>query len=252
LEKAVLAADTDDWSLYLALSQLDRIQRRRLAQSVDPIMWRDYQRQIAAFDRRLAKTIADREERRARMAPLRAALQRTDIDLATQRSLLEKLRMADSENSDVLISQAYYAAMDEDWGAALDYARQFLARPGRMNAGKLSVGLLEPGILHRQGETAQARERLTAYRDAVMDPWYRSLSGCLLDPALQAHVAAKAGESPETLLTGHTALGLWSEGSGDPAGAVKHYREALGSYMDHRIEYDFARARMRRLRQTSP
>ena len=252
LEKAVLAADTDDWSLYLALSQLDRIQRRRLAQSVDPIMGRDYQRQIAAFDRRLAKTIADREERRARMAPLRAALQRSDIDLATQRSLLEKLRVADSENSDVLISQAYYAAMDEDWDAALDHARQFLACPGRMNAGKLSVGLLEPEILHKQGETAQARERLTAYRDAVMDPWYRSLSGCLLDPALQAHVAAKAGESPETLLTGHTALGLWSEGSGDAPGAIKHYREALGSYMDHRIEYDFARARMRRLRQTSP
>ena len=151
----------------------------------------------------------------------------------------------------MLISQAYYAAMDEDWGAALDYARQFLARPGRTNAGKLSLGLLEPGILHRQGETARARERLAAYHEAVIDPWYRSLSGCLLDPALQAHVTARAGESPETLLTGHTALGLWSEGSGDATGAIKHYREALGSYMDHRIEYDFAKERMRRLRQTS-
>jgi S1-C subfamily serine protease len=251
LEKAVLAADTDDWSLYLALSQLDRIQRRRMAQSADPIMRQDYQRQIEAFDRRLAQTIAEREEQRARMAPLRVALQRTEVDLATQRSLLENLRVADSENNDVLITQAYYAAMDDDWGAALDYAQQFLALPGRMNAGKLSVGLLEPEILYKQGEAVLARERLEAYHEAVIDPWYRSLSGCLLDPALQAHVTAKAGESPETLLTGHTALGLWSEGRGDATSAIKHYREALGSYMDHRIEYDFAKARMRRLRQAS-
>ena len=168
MEKAVLAADTDDWSLYLALSQLDRTQRRHLAQAADPAMRQDYQRQIEAFDRRLAKTIAEREERRAQMAPIRVALQRTDADLETRRSLLESLRVADSENSDVLITQAYYAAMDEDWSAALDYARQFLDRPGRTNAGKLSVGLLEPEILHKQGEALQALERLAAYHEAVI------------------------------------------------------------------------------------
>lgn len=250
LEKSVLAADTDDWSLYLALSQLDRIQRRRMAQSADPIMRQDYLRQIEAFDRYLAQTTAARKEQRARIAPLRVALQRTEVDLTTQRSLLENLREADSANSDVVITQAYYAAMDEDWAAALDYTRQFLALPGRMSAGKLNMGLFEPEILHKKGDAALARERLAAYHEAVSDPWYRSLSGCLLDPALQAHVTAKAGETPETLLTGHTALGLWSEGKGDAASAIKHYREALGSYMDHRIEYDFAKARLRRLRQT--
>jgi hypothetical protein len=44
--------------------------------------------------------------------------------------------------------------MDEDWDAALGYTRQFLARPGRISAGKLSAGLLEPEILHKQGHTA--------------------------------------------------------------------------------------------------
>ena len=51
------------------------------------------------------------------------------------------------------------------------------------------------------------------------------------------------------LLTGHAALGLWAEGQGDRIAAIKHYREALGSYMDHRIEYDFAMARLKRLRR---
>jgi len=72
-----------------------------------------------------------------------------------------------------------------------------------------------------------------------------------LDAELQAHVTAKAGENPMNLLTGHTALGLWAEGQGDATGAIRHYREALGSYMDHRIEYGFAMERIKRLRQVT-
>lgn len=248
-EKAVLLADDDDWSLYLALSQLDRIQRRGLAQTVDPAMQADYRQKIKTFDRRLAEAIDAGEAQRARIASIRAALQRGDADLETRRSLLEHLRAADRNNSELLVSQTYFAAMDEDWDAALDYARQFLEQPGRINAGKLSIGLLEPEIMHRKGWTDRARDRLEVYHQTTADPWYHSLSGCLLNPELQDHVTAKAEENPLDLLTGHTALGLWAEGSGDTPGAIKHYREALGSYMDHRIEYDFAMARMKRLRQ---
>ena len=53
------------------------------------------------------------------------------------------------------------------------------------------------------------------------------------------------------MLTGHTALGLWAEGRDDVPGAIRHYREALGSYMDYRIEYDFALARVKHLRQAA-
>jgi len=249
LEEAVLLADNDDWSLYLALSQLDRIQRRRLVQNADPSMQREYRRKIDAFDRRLAEALAAGEKRHSRIASIRAALQQGRTDLETQRSLLEHLRKADRHNSELLISQAYYAAMDEDWGAALDFARQFLDQPGRTSAGKLSIGLLEPGIMHRKGWRDRARDRLEAYHQMIVDPWYNSLSGCLLNPELQDHVTAKADENPLHLLTGHTALGLWAEGRGDNSVAIRHYREALGSYMDHRIEYDFAMARMKRLRQ---
>ena len=60
-----------------------------------------------------------------------------------------------------------------------------------------------------------------------------------------------AGESPENLLTWHAALGFWAEGSGETNKAMKHYREALGTYMDNLIEYDFARERIKRLRRPS-
>ncbi len=251
LERSVLIADKYDWSFYLALSQLDRIHSRCLSQSTDPSMWQDCRHQLENFDRRLEEAIGVKDEWIAKLEPIRAALQRTDNDLETRRLLLEKLRVADHDNSAVLITQAYYAAMDEDWDAALDYTRRYLARPGRINAGKLSAGLLEPEILHKQGYTEQARESLRAYRGRISDPWYFKLSGCLLDPEVRTQVTTKAGESPMNLLTGHTALGLWAEGEGDTSGAIRHYREALGSYMDHRIEYGFAIERIKRLRQVT-
>ncbi len=251
LEKAVLTADTDDWSFYLALSQLDWIHSRCMAQSTDPSMWQDCQHQLENFDRRLEQTISAKDELLAKMEPIKAALQRTDTDLETRRLLLENLQAADRNNSNLLIARAYYAAMDEDWDTALSYTRQFLTRPGRISAGKLSAGLLEPEILHKQGYTERAHECLKAYRERIGDPWYRNLSDCLLDPALQVHVTAKAGENPMNLLTGHTALGLWAEGQGDTTSAIRHYREALGSYMDHRMEYSFAMERVKRLRQAT-
>jgi tetratricopeptide (TPR) repeat protein len=252
LEKAVLAADTRDWSLYLALSQLARIRRTCLLQLSDISKRQALQQQFEAFDRQLKKTMAAKKDLRAKLTSIRSALHGSDVDLETQRSLLKDLRSTDLENSNVLTAEAFYAAMSEDWEAALGFARQFLARPGRVNASKLSMGLLEPEILYVQGKTAQARESLADYRERITDPWYRELSACLLNPAFQENVAAKAGESPENLLTGHTALGLWAEGSRDITGAIKHYREALGSYADHRIEYGFAMARLKRLRQPAP
>jgi len=250
LERAALNADTDDWSLYLALSQLDRIQQWRMVQPVDRSMRQDYQTQMQIFESQLEQAMVAKEALRAKMAPIISAIQRRETDFKTQRSLLKSLHEIEPENSAILIAQAYYAAVDEDWNAALEYSRQFLARPGRTNAGKLSVGLLEPEILNRKGETEQARGSLKAFHERITDPWYRDLSGCLIDPALEVAVTAKIGDSPENLLTGHSALGLWAEGSGDNAGAIRHYREALMSYMDHRIEYDFAIGRIKYLRQT--
>ena len=47
------------------------------------------------------------------------------------------------------------------------------------------------------------------------------------------------------------ALGFWAEGSGDNRKASKHYKEALGSYMDNMLEFVFARERIKKLRQVS-
>ena len=248
-EDAVLNADIDDWSLYLTLAQLDRIQRCPPERVADGSACEKHRLRLEALEDRLNRSLAAKQGLRARKAPIQAKLRSGGADLTTQRELLKALYETDPDNGRVLVAQAYYAAMDADWEGALGLARQFLTLTGRASAGKLGLGLLEPQILQMQGRSDLARAGLEAYRRHTADPWYRSLSECLLDPRRQPEISARAGENPENLLTGHTALGLWAESSGDTEGAIRHYKEALTSYADYRIEYDFALGRVKRLRQ---
>ncbi len=249
MEEAALSADIDDWSLYLALSQLDQVQRRPTGGTDDASLCREYETRFEAFRERLIASVTARQELRTKRANLAKAFHDQQADLKAQRRLLKELFESDSENGRLLIAQAYYAAMDEDWVAALDFCRRFLILPGRTNDGKLSMGLLEPEILNIQGYAMLARGGLNVYGQRISDPWYQDLSACLLDPQRQAQIMSKIDESPENVLTGHTALGLWAEGNGDLSGAIRNYKEALASYMDYRIEYDFALGRFKRLRQ---
>jgi len=105
----------------------------------------------------------------------------------------------------------------------------------------------------RQGPLREAdlKNRPKAFHNQIQDPWYRVISACLLGRIKEKLLAEKAGEQPAHLVTGHTALGLWSEGSDQTKQALRHYKEALGSYRDDRIEYQFSKERIKRLQTTT-
>ncbi len=148
-----------------------------------------------------------------------------------------------------MVEMVFYCAMEEDWDLALEYAHRFLSLGGRENAGRLQVGLLTTEILLNMGRKQEALAELENFRHNTKEAWYRLIAECLLGRETEKSLAEKAGESPEYVLTGRTALALWAEGSGDKNKAIDHYREALGSYMDDMIEYVFAVDRIKRLRQ---
>ena len=50
-------------------------------------------------------------------------------------------------------------------------------------------------------------------------------------------------------MTAYAMIGFWTEASGEKQEAVGRYREALGSFLDDWLEYEFARERIRRLRE---
>ena len=251
LKKTVLAADTDDWLFFLALSELQKVQKKRSEALLNEPGESGYRIEIDAFAHTIEENHAATLEQRAKLAPLIAQLKQGSISPEDKQGILEQIFNADPKNGEILQGLVFYTAITEKWEQALDYARTYLKIEGRENVGRLRVGLLEAEVLHYMGRKEEARDRLEEYYRRTGDPWYMSISEVLLGKQTEQSLSERAGESPEHLVTWHTALGFWAEGSGDKKKAIKHYKEALGTYMDTMIEYDFARERIKRLRRPS-
>jgi hypothetical protein len=249
--KAVLAADIDDWVFFLSLSWLEQIQRQRLASLRNTNEMAEYQAEIETFSQTVQKSQSAKAKRQAELAPLITKLQQDSISPGEKQAVLEKILESNKTNGKILVALVYYGAMNESWDQALEYARAFLEIDGRENAGRLSIGLLQSEILHNIGRKKEAKAGLERYNRQTQDPWYRAIGESLLAGRTEKSLTEKAVESPKYLITAHTALGFWAEGSRDKKKAVKHYKEALGSYMDDMLEYEFAKERIKRLKQVS-
>jgi hypothetical protein len=247
----VLAADIDDWLFFLALAELEKVQNRRLAALQNKPEGNEYRTEIQGFAKTIEENRTAKSEQRTRLAPLVSQLEQESISPEDKQNVLEKILQNDFKNGEILLGLAFYSAINEEWELSLEYARTFLKIEGRENAGQLSVGLLEAEVLHNMGRKEEAKASLEAYYSRTKDPWYLGISEYLFGKQTEESLSEKAGEKPENLVTWHTALGFWAEGSGDKNKAIKHYKEALGSYMDTRIEYEFAKERIKKLRSPS-
>ncbi len=251
LKKAVLAANIDNWLLFLALAELEKVQNQRLEALQNKPGKARYQVEIESFANTIEKNHVAKSEQRTKLAPLIAKFKQKSISPEDKQRVMEQMLNHDRKNGEILQGLAFYSAMNENWERALEYTRTFLKIKGRENAGRLSLGLLEAEVFHNTGRKEEARAKLEDYYRRTRDPWYLSISEHLLGEQTEQSLSEKAGENPENLVTWHTALGFWAEGSGDKKKAIKHYKEALGSYMDTRNEYDFAKERIERLRRRS-
>ena len=171
------------------------------------------------------------------------------VEIKKKRDVLAKIAEIYPDNRKVFVALSFYSAADGDWTKALEYIDTFLDGGGRQNADRMSLGILRAGILNKQGKADEARASLEAFAARTMDPWYLTISDYLLGNQTERALLEQAAESPEYLLTAHTAVGLWAEGAGDKQKAIKHYREALGSFMDTWLEYDFAKERLKLLKR---
>jgi S1-C subfamily serine protease len=251
LREAVLSAEADAWEFYLSRSQLDRVEKQRLKSLQTKVQKAEYQAGMEAFEEAVERDQAGKEALRAKLAELGALLGAESATPKDKRQILEKMFEIEPSNADMLVGLAFYSTMEEAWELALKYARTFLKKEGRENGGRLSLGLLEAEILHYMGNQDAARATLAAHEGRTKDPWYRTVNEYLLGKRSLDSLKEEAGESPEKLITAHTALGFWAEGSGEKEKAVEHYRVALESLLDTWLEFDFARERIKSLRKPS-
>lgn len=248
LRKAVLASNNESWPFFLSISKLEQVQRQRLASLRKKAKRIEYKFGINRFSQTIKKDYISKRERLEKLAPLIAKLKLNSITPGDKREVLEEIIEIVKINEGILVGLAYYSAMNEEWDLALKYARAFLEIEGRENAGRLSAGLLESCILNKIGRKDEAIERLKVFSVQTKNQWYRHIARCLLGEESEQSIVERAGESPEYLITAHCALGFWAEGSGENKKALKHYKEALGSYMDDWLEYEFTMERIKKLK----
>ncbi|MBW2063896.1 MAG: trypsin-like peptidase domain-containing protein [Deltaproteobacteria bacterium] len=249
LRHSLLSGDRDNWQFYLALSKLEQVRKLRQEAFQKESESTGYREEIADFTRRLMKEQEEKKERKEKLAGLTDKLSDMGMGIRDRIEILQEVHELFPDSPNLLTAFAFYYAADEAWKDALRYTRSFLKRGGRSNSSQLSLGLLEPCILHIQGEESKARSKLRAYISSTRAPWYRGIARVLLEDGNQALLSKGALETPENLLTAYAFLGFWAEGIGNKDQALGHYRRALESFLDTWLEYDFIRERLKRLRK---
>jgi len=251
IEQAILAADPEAWEFLLARAKLDELRKHRRTAFKTQGQWADYSVHMQQFDQRLKEALEAKKKRQEELSPLLAKLAQGDITIEEKIEALQKIAERDPENRAAIGALAYATAAAEAFPEALDHLRAYLKVAGRPTAMRLGLGLLEAEILHYQGQYEEAYERLADYARRTRDPWFLALCDYLRGQQSEAVLREQAADAPENVLTAFTAAGFWAEGSGDKKNAIRFYREALGTFLDNWIEYDFVRERVKRLKRSA-
>jgi S1-C subfamily serine protease len=250
IEQAVLSADPDGWEFLLARARLDEMRKQRRAALQAPDQWAAYTAHTLQFDRRVKESLDGRKRRQEALAPLWALLATNDADAEDKAAALLRIVELDPENRAIRGILAYAAAGADAFPEALEHLRAYLAVEGRQTGMRMGLGLLEAGILRHQGDEAAAGERLARYARETRDPWFLAVCDYLGGRLSEDVLRQQAGDSPENVLTAFSAAGFWAEGAKDKKSAIRFYREALGSFLDHWVEYEFVRERVKRLKRS--
>jgi hypothetical protein len=250
-QEAVLSAAPDSWEFLLSLAAQQELAKQRRKTLRTDHEWAEYTARAERFEKSKQESLEMKKKRRDDLAPLWASVADGPVSLEKKRELLDKTLDLDPENRMIMASLAFSVAALGHWPEALKHLRRVLATEGRQNAVRMSLGLLEAGILHFQGREAEAHAGLADYGRRTRDPWFLAIAEHLLGRQTEEQLMTQAGDLPENAVTAFTAMGFWAEGSKDKTKALRFYQEALGSFLDDWLEYDFARERIKRLRQSS-
>jgi S1-C subfamily serine protease len=251
MREAILIADPDAWEYFLARAQLDQFQRRRRETLNSETQWNHYNSKKKEFEKAVDEAKTAKLERREKLVALYSKIADGKTDLKEKLQIMEQTHKLLPDNRNILAALAFYSTADEDWPKSLGYIRDFLQTRVRQNARSMSMGLLEACVLNYQGKDDEAQKILEDYGTLIRIPWFLDIHDYLMGKQTEQSLKKKAGESPEKLLTAYTFMGFWDEGAGRSEAALKRYKEALESFLDDWLEYDFARERIKKLKKAA-
>jgi S1-C subfamily serine protease len=248
-QEAVLSAGPDAWEFFLARAQLEQLQKRRRAALKTETQWNKYKTGIEEFEKKVKAGQKAKAELAEQMVALYLKIADNTAGIKDKLQALEDTYEILPDNRSILAALIYYSAAAENWSKSREYIHAFLQTKARQNARRMGIRLFEACILNYEGKDQQAREALEENERRVRDPWFLTISEYLLGKQTDKALKDMAGESPERLITAYTIMGFWDEGAGQGKKAARHYKEAIGSFLDDWLEYDFARQRIQSLKK---
>jgi len=246
-KEAVLNADIDDFVYFLALAGLGNAKEEMLLFLTGDEK-AEYQKEIDDFSEKINENYKEKEGRLATIKSLNARFENAHATVLDKIEILKSMLEMNYRRGDSLLKLAYFNTMIDCYGQALQYITTYLDIDGRENAGRLKLGLLEAQIYCHIKQEGKAKKCLEDYYREIKDPWHKTLSEYLLSKLTKQSLINRIGGSPERLLTAYALLGFQAEASEEKQMAIRYYKEALISYMDNWIEYDFAKERVKKLR----
>jgi hypothetical protein len=244
-ESSALSADPEGWELVLAKAKLDDIRKQRRALPHAPGEWGADAARMQSFDRQLQEAIHANRKRQEEAAVLAAKLAGAGPD--EKLAALQAISALEPSNRALLGALAYANAAAERFQPAMAHLRAYIGTGVRPTAMRLSLGLLEAGILnYLQGREA-AEAALTHYMATTQDTFFLSIGDYLSGRITEESLRHQAGDRPENILVAFAAAGFWAEAK-DKHQALRFYREGVGSFLDDWAEYDFIRERLKKLK----
>ncbi|HIJ56318.1 MAG TPA: trypsin-like serine protease, partial [Deltaproteobacteria bacterium] len=257
LKEALKTAHPESWEFFLARSKLEEIQKKRLSSFQSEAKYKKFQTMIDEFNKTLEAGQKKKKDTADQYTALMTRLTQTPAR-ESKLKLLEEMITLKPDNRGPLVDIVFYSAIEEQWEKSLKYAESYLSITGRQNARRLSTGLIVCEILHRMGKKEEAHNKLETYVRETRDPWYKSVGEELLGKQTLDNLKKQAGDNPVDLLILNTALGFWTEGEIEGGNkeekkekAIEFYRQALETFMDKWLEFDFAKGRIQKLREST-
>lgn len=249
-QEAVFTAPVDSWEGFLAQAGLESVQEQRSRKLAGEQLKAAYMEKVKESRKSLLAAQDRAREKKKRLGELQNKAQEESASLKEKVRILGEMLELEPENGKLMEELAFLEAAQGEWEQALPYARKFLVRPGRENARRLTLGILESVCVRFMGKAEEAFNVLEAFHSRTIDPWHRAIAESLLGKRSKAGLLTEAAQSPEKLLTLHLALGAWAEVSWDKKRAMEEYREVMASFLDGWVQFDFAKERLKALKQS--
>jgi tetratricopeptide (TPR) repeat protein len=259
LREGLLNAKSDDRNALLLQAQLRRIQAQRLGSLKDAGQKQKYELECRQFQERLQSHVQNQEALAKQSDALWQTIRGLDNSDTSDPAILTAALKQKAELFKDLLKldpEAYYIqwilgfvhAQLGDWAEAGNWLDSYLSRSGREQGSRLAAGLLRAQITYWRAGERPGNEALRSFAQKTSDPWYRNLALCLLGEVPVEQLIRQSEDEPPEKVTLQLALGIQMEQKGEKERGIQHYSEALESYLDNWMEFEYARARIILLR----